>query len=328
MGLFKLNYMKSDFSDGYMERANKEEIDYEKDFENWLENSPHVLFDDEDTTTVLWIGRQLTASIEDGVRYPDLIGIDSKGNTIIVELKKGKTPREVIAQLLEYASWVSKLTEDELNLLALKYYELDTDLSGKTLKQIFKCVFYPDVDEEIPIQFNVRQKLFVIAEEITPGIRDVSRYLSTVGRLDITCVEYDVYKSADGSVFIGTERESFQTESAGVTRERSVASTDRWNGGLPVKEVVKRAVDLITNRSIDAEFSPKDVVEEISKEHPGFNMSTARCQLIQDCVNHNSRKHYRGGQMDYYYLIGKGRYRLYNSERDGRWNSEGVRIAD
>jgi hypothetical protein len=33
-----------------------------------------------------------------------LIGIDSAGDLLIVELKKGKTPREVVAQILEYAA--------------------------------------------------------------------------------------------------------------------------------------------------------------------------------------------------------------------------------
>ncbi len=35
--------------------------------------------------------------------FSDLLGLDKDGNIVIVELKRGKTPREVVAQLLEYA---------------------------------------------------------------------------------------------------------------------------------------------------------------------------------------------------------------------------------
>ena len=52
-----------------------------------------------------------------------------------------------------------------------------------------------------------------------------------------------------------------------------------------------------------------------------------RCQLIQDCVNHSSRKHYLSGQKDYYYLEEKGKYRLYNSSTDGKWNKYGEKIS-
>ena len=56
-----------------MERVISENIDFEKDFENWLENSPSVLFDDDDKSTVLWIGRQATATVGDINKYPDLL---------------------------------------------------------------------------------------------------------------------------------------------------------------------------------------------------------------------------------------------------------------
>lgn len=61
MGLYRLNYSREDLSDGYLEKANKESIDYERDFENWLENSPQVLFE-EDSSTIMWIGRQVSTT--------------------------------------------------------------------------------------------------------------------------------------------------------------------------------------------------------------------------------------------------------------------------
>lgn len=67
---------------------------------------------------VLIIGRQIVTGF--GVRI-DLLGIDAAGNLVIVELKRDRTPRDIIAQVLDYASWVAALTTRESHDLALRY---------------------------------------------------------------------------------------------------------------------------------------------------------------------------------------------------------------
>lgn len=38
----------------------------------------------------------------------DLLAIAPDGSLILIELKRGRTPREVVAQALDYAGWVEK----------------------------------------------------------------------------------------------------------------------------------------------------------------------------------------------------------------------------
>jgi hypothetical protein len=64
--------------------------------ESWLERSPGAIT----AVPTLWIGRQTSASVEDTTIFPDLLGVDDSGNLLILELKKGKAPREVVAQLI------------------------------------------------------------------------------------------------------------------------------------------------------------------------------------------------------------------------------------
>jgi len=87
MGLFKLSAENQDITKGVLISAQEEKMDYEKSFENWLENSPNVLFDDE-SNTILWIGRQETAYVGDSKKFPDLIGVDSFGNLNIVSISE------------------------------------------------------------------------------------------------------------------------------------------------------------------------------------------------------------------------------------------------
>ena len=41
--------------------------------------------------------------------YIDLLAIDADGNLHVLELKRDKTPRDVVAQVLDYGSWVTTL---------------------------------------------------------------------------------------------------------------------------------------------------------------------------------------------------------------------------
>jgi RecB family endonuclease NucS len=59
----------------------------------------------------LVIGRQVRTDY-DG--YIDLLCLDSRGDTVIIELKRGRTPREVTAQSLDYASWVKELSRETI----------------------------------------------------------------------------------------------------------------------------------------------------------------------------------------------------------------------
>jgi hypothetical protein len=324
MGLYTLKYDGGDLSSGVLEKVKTDAIDFEKDLENWLENSPNVLLD-EDEGSVLWIGRQVSAIVGETGCYPDLIGIDADGDLVMVELKKGKTPREVIAQILEYAAWGSSLDDEALNLIAQNYYRRNVCNFNKSLIDLFKEAFLPDIDEEPSIEFNSNQKLFIVAEEITPVIAEVASYLRDKYNLDISCLEYEVLRSKQGEYFISTEKVVGFSD-VGKKRGTSKAPLTRWHQPVKVKDVIHDAILKITEGQKTSTFSPVDVYNELVKEYPEINSNTVRCQIIQDCVNHTSRKHYPSGQQDYYYRIDKGLFRLYDPEKDGQWNFKGERI--
>ena len=324
MGLYTLKFTGEDLSTGILEKAKTDSIDFEKDLENWLENSPNVLLD-EDEGSVIWIGRQVSATVGESGFYPDLIGIDAAGDLVMVELKKGKTPREVVAQILEYAVWGSSLDNDDLNKIALNYYRKNDCEFNKSIFELYKEAFFPDAEEEPEVEFNRNQKLFVVAEEISPVIQEVALYLRDKHTVDISCLEYEVLKSKQGEFFISTEKIVGFTE-VGKKHKTSKTSITRWNAPVKVKDVIREAVMKITSGDKTATFSPADVYNELIQEYPDINSNTVRCQIIQDCVNHTSRKHYPSGQQDNYYRIDKGRFRLYDLEKDDQWNYKGERV--
>ena len=71
--------------------------------EDWLENNPDDIIEN---GKLLIIGRQVTTNLGS---FIDLLAIDRQGDVVVIELKRNRTPRETVAQALEYASFVEKL---------------------------------------------------------------------------------------------------------------------------------------------------------------------------------------------------------------------------
>lgn len=328
LGLYKLTNTTSRIEDGLVERIRSEAIDYEHYFECWLENNPSLLLDeDEGISTILWIGRQVTASVGETDKFPDLIGIDATGDVVIVELKKGKTPRDVVAQILEYASWSSRLDYSGLDELARTYFSDNEVYKGKSLKEIHQEVFNLDLSVDFEKIVNRKQKLFIVAEEVSPIVRQVSEYLREAYHMNVFHLEYEVMRTKDEQIIISIEKTfGFDRPVIDVTKHGPVSSNTRWNYSEKVKDVIHRGVLEYIQSNIVSTFTPKDIISLLKRQYPDINTSTISCQIIQDCVNHASRRHYPGGQQDLYFLVNKGVYRLYEANNDGKWNREGKRI--
>src|SRR4051794_36673086 len=67
---------------------------------------------------VLLIGRQVPTAHG---KVIDLLGIDAEGALHVLELKPARTPREVVAQVLDYGSWVRNLANEDIRALYNDY---------------------------------------------------------------------------------------------------------------------------------------------------------------------------------------------------------------
>lgn len=139
-------------------------INLEERLEQWLESDISMLSDD-----YLVIGCQVPTDF--GGRI-DLLCLDSRGNAVILELKRGLTPREVTAQALDYASWVKGLSREKIIEIANRYLD-----ERGPLEEAFQAKF----NEELPEILNESHQAIVVAEEIDPSTERIVRYLSDAG---------------------------------------------------------------------------------------------------------------------------------------------------
>ena len=85
-------------------------LDLEARLETWIERDVSILSPD-----LLVIGRQVETDFGGVI---DLLCLNARGDLVVVELKRDRTPREVTAQALETASWVRGLGSDDISEIA------------------------------------------------------------------------------------------------------------------------------------------------------------------------------------------------------------------
>ena len=305
MPIFKLK-QEDNIENAFLIPTKKTSLELERHLECWLENSPWAIAQE----PIIIIGRQESAfQEENNTIFPDLLGIDKDGNLVVIELKKGRTPREVIAQLLEYAAWANDLSDEKIYDIASSYFK-SMDIK-KELEQLFIETFET---EEIP-NLNQRLRLFIAAEEISPSVAKVCRFLRQVHGVDVNCIQFNIFQTESGEVLVNSE--AFVGLEDIVAPKKTVTS-QRWAGDKPVKKVVWESVQEFTKGDKKKIFSPKDICHLILQKYPSFNKNTVGCQIISDSVNHTSRHHYPGGE-DRYWWEGKGRYRLYDEINDKQY---------
>jgi len=167
------------------------ELHQEFDLEILLENNPEYFFED---SRIIIIGRQVTTNLN---TFIDLLGIDNSGNTVVIELKRDKTPRETLAQLLEYASFVEKLDYSQLNDIFQKYSGEESNLE-EYHHQYFKT------NTEDQVSYNKSIKLIIVAQEISKEVRQAALFLREKG-LDIYCASFKYFKTKNEEEIISME---------------------------------------------------------------------------------------------------------------------------
>ena len=134
----------------------------EKQLEDMIESEPGILSDD-----WMLIGRQ----IHTGNGHVDLLAIAADASLVLIELKRDKTPREVIAQTLDYALWLENLEPEEV----VEIYKRKND--NASLSDDFRTRFDRVLDEEDePI--NHSHQLVVVASTLDPSNERIVRYLN------------------------------------------------------------------------------------------------------------------------------------------------------
>jgi hypothetical protein len=199
---------------GSPERVHFSPIEKESKLEEVLHADIGVL-----DPSLMVVGRQVPTAYG---KFVDLLTIDAQGDLTIVELKRDRTPREVVAQVLDYASWVQDLTYEQVTEIYAEQHP------GERFEQAFADRFGAD---DPPESLNEDHRLVVVASELDNSTERIIGYLSATYGVPINAVFFRHFKEGDNeylvrSWLIDPDQAEAQASKAPIPK----GGKEAWNG--------------------------------------------------------------------------------------------------
>ena len=185
-------------------------LDNEDRLERWLEADISIL-----DSGLLVIGRQVVTPHQGRV---DLLAVNAEGSIYVIELKRDRTPRDIVAQVLDYASWVSNLDTPALHTIADAYLRP----RGSAFADAFRARFGSPPPEPL----NASHSMLIVAASLDPASQRIVEYLARVHEVGINTAFFTVF---------GTGDERFLSADWLMDQEEVVERTERrarapWSG--------------------------------------------------------------------------------------------------
>lgn len=141
---------------------------------------------------LLLIGRQVPTAYG---HFIDLLAVDAEGVVVVIELKRDQTPREVVAQLLDYGAWVRTLDTEAISGIfddfLAKYHP---EKQGTSLEEEFCSHFHL---EELPEGFGESHTLMLVAGELDEATERIINYLADEYGVGINATFFRHFRDGD-----------------------------------------------------------------------------------------------------------------------------------
>ncbi len=185
----------------------------EQKLEEMIVRDPRIL-----SSEWLMIGRQEITS--HGGRI-DLLAIAPDGSLVLIELKRDRTPREIIAQALDYASWVEQLTPDKIAQIYQRFS------NGGNLGEAFRQRFGTELDEET---LNQSHQIIIVAAELDGATERILGYLNARD-IAINAVFFQVFLHGDGQLLSRAWLiDPGETQANVASTTKGKGEKEPWNG--------------------------------------------------------------------------------------------------
>ncbi|WKZ70025.1 MAG: hypothetical protein QY331_02000 [Melioribacteraceae bacterium] len=201
-----------DITKGKIEKVDYTSIDSEKKLEEIILKDISIISDD-----LMLIGNQVITSFGKQI---DMLAVNMEGKITVLELKKNKTPRDVVAQTLDYASWVQNLS----------YKEIVEIYKEKNKGKDFETDFNEKFDVEPPEELNQEHDIIIISSELDNETERIINYLSDNYNVPINAVFFR-YFHQEGKEFISRSWLIDPNEVIEkVSKTKMKSKSESWNG--------------------------------------------------------------------------------------------------
>ena len=151
----------------------------------------------------------------------DLLALAPDGALIIIELKRAKTPRDVVAQAIDYASWAESLDTDDIARIYADFSK------GETLAALFKSASANPWMKILGEIKAIRSSLLPLLS--TVAVKRIVNYLNKRD-IAINVLFFQVFDTTEGSLLSRAWLlDPIDAQVAATTSGRS-KEREPWNG--------------------------------------------------------------------------------------------------
>lgn len=184
----------------------------EKHLEQMIVHSPEML-----SEQWMLVGQQVITSHAGII---DLLALTRDGSLILVELKRDRTPREVVAQALDYASWAQKLQPQDIYAIYQKFKP------GADLANDFSQKFGVSLEED---SLNQSHQVIIVASSLDDSTERIVSYLSSWD-IPINVLCFQVFGSDDRQILSRTWLLDPAETQANAANVSMASDQEPWNG--------------------------------------------------------------------------------------------------
>ncbi|MGW9434959.1 endonuclease NucS domain-containing protein [Streptomyces sp. NPDC055607] len=202
--------------DGRPVRVVTRPMPLESRLEGLIEADPGIL-----GTPLMLIGRQVPTRHG---KFVDLLGMDAEGNLHVLELKRDRTPRDVVAQVLDYGSWVQELSNEQVRDI-YGTYARERNLPEE-LDEAFALRFGGSPPEAL----NSTHSLTIVASEVDAATERIVGYLASGFRVPVNVLFFRYFEDEGRSYLARTWLIDDVETAAPATGTKARGKQEPWNG--------------------------------------------------------------------------------------------------
>jgi hypothetical protein len=147
------------------------------------------------------------------------LAVAPDASLVLIELKRNRTPRDVVAQSLDYAAWVEKLRPEDITAIYGRF------APGHSLAQDFRQRFGKELDEET---INQSHQIVIVASALDDSSERIVAYLSERD-IPINVLCFQIFSHGDEQLLSRAWLlDPVRTQVSAATT--SVGPSEPWNG--------------------------------------------------------------------------------------------------
>lgn len=187
----------------------------EEKIQRWADLNPTMLNDGQ---PMLSLGMEMMTNLGHAI---DNLYLDGNGMLVVCEAKRGKAPREVISQLLDYAAFVNDLSWEDIEKYCKNHQKKSLDeaclsLFGRTFSKGGKLA----------------HRLMVLAESFDEQITKQALYLIGIGT-PLALIQFSYFRAGEAEILqiktaLGEIPEQTQKNAIAEITARDTQGADTW----------------------------------------------------------------------------------------------------